>query len=39
VGSKYTENNKFNVFEETVIQESVVSLISILIFDELTEDE
>jgi len=39
VGSEYTENNKFSVFDETVTSQRIVSLISILIFDEMTEDE
>lgn len=39
VGSEYTENNGFSAFEETVTPERIVSLISILIFHELIEDE
>jgi len=39
VGSEYTEKNGFSAFEETITPESIVSLISILIIEELTEGE
>jgi hypothetical protein len=39
VGSEYTENNWYNLFEEMVTLECSISLTVILSFDEMTEDE